>query len=178
MTGGTLVGASELRGFRERMDELIRLSGEINFAVARSKPAEDVIRMTRAMLWLTLAFAFDGFVQRAFEMLGSASGFRAMRRQYRDWPDVLIRLKVMERDGRAQLHLPGEPWERVVKRHYRLRNKSAHGLGIVDRPSQEARRIAEWDPVVMRAWVSEPGWSEFSSAVDNLANQLLAAAGP
>jgi hypothetical protein len=171
------VNADTLRGFRERMEGMIRLSGEVNLRVASTGPPDDVARMTRAMLWLTLAFAFDGFVQRASKVLSNAPAEEAMKAQHRDWPEVLVRLKVIEQSG-AALHLPGDHWEEVVTRHYLLRNRWAHNLGFVASTPGASSSISEWDPVTKTVWVSEAGWSEFHRAVENLMNQVLDAVEP
>ena len=134
--------------------------------------------MCRLWFWLTIVFAFEAFVSRAAKAFGVSKGaFQQMKEQDPSWPDVVVRLKLL-RDRGARLYLPQASWEQVIARHYRVRNKWAHNLGIISKPDGEIMQITSWDHESEVAWISEAGWSELRLAVDNLSKQVLAAYSP
>lgn len=170
----------QLSGFGRRMQQLISWSGQVNDALGPAKPSDEVARMSRLSLWLTMTFAFDGLVQGASRALGTEAGFRAKKDAESHEPDVLIRLNLLSEERGLDLSLPdplGPPSPRmgadVIRRHFRLRNKWAHSLGVFTVGDPLVSPIAAWDGPDEQAWITEAGWSELRTAVEALSQRIL-----
>jgi len=167
------MASSELHRFDECMRDMIALSEEVNLAVARGKPAQEVARMGRLSLWLALVFAFDGFIQGASRVFGTENRLRSMKDSEPQQPDVVLRLKLLYQERGLDLELPGESATDVIARHFRLRNKWAHSLGVMSTEDPAVSRIVCWDGPGHQAWVNEAGWSELRNAVGNVCARVL-----
>ncbi len=120
-------------------------------------------------------FAFEGFVYRASCELETEPRFASRKRRDRQEPDVVVRLKLLRDELGLDTSLQQESGEDVFRRHFRLRNKWAHDLGMLteDDPNVPLASIVCWRSPGEQAWVSNQGWSELRRAVENLAPRIL-----
>ena len=167
----------KLATFAALMQSLIDGTGEVNDAINRGSPSGRARLVGRLSIWLLLIFAFEGFVNRASRELGTESGFARRKKREPDEPDILIRLRLLRDD--LGLELAVDTGENVLKRHFRLRNKWAHDLGILteDCPEVGLSSIICRARPDEQAWVSTPAWSELRGTVGTLAQQILRLAG-
>ena len=130
--------------------------------------------MNNLSIWMTLIFAFDGFVQQAYRQLGcSQQDFKIRKDAAQDELDVVLRLKILSEQKGLELQLPEESGDKVIKRHFLLRNKWAHNLGVVDKIDVELAKISSWEGPGKQAWPTEAGWSELRCAVENLTARVV-----
>jgi len=168
------MGKGKVAGFAKEMERLIELSGQVNLTIAAANASEDVRRMNNLSLWLTLVFAFEGFVQHVYKELGyTKHDFDGKKAGAKDEPDVVIRLRVLSEKKGLDLRLPEESGDKVIRRHFLLRNKWAHNLGVVEQFDKDLAKISCLAGPGRQAWPTDAGWSELRCAVGNLTTRML-----
>ena len=106
-------------------------------------------------------------------MFGTEDRLRSMKDSEPHQPDVVLRLKLLCQERGLDLGLPGESATDVIARHFLLRNKWAHSLGVMSTEDPAVSRMVSWDGPGHQAWVNEAGWSELRSVVGNVCGRIL-----